>query len=63
MMGFTPAARPASKNGRAPNIDPWSVTATAGISRRTASLKIVGALGFEAGASMRAAPSSREYSE
>src|SRR6266704_3121630 len=42
---------------------PWSVTAIADISSRVASLKIVGALGLERGASRRAAPSSKEYSE
>ena len=42
---------------------PWSVTATAGIAKRWASEKIVGAARFEAGASIRAAPSSSEYSE
>src|SRR6266516_1863009 len=41
---------------------PWSVTAIADIPSRAASLKMVGAFGFERGASMRAAPSSREYS-
>ena len=42
---------------------PWSVTAIADIPSRAASLKIVGAFGLERGASIRAAPSSREYSE
>src|SRR5438477_3400496 len=42
---------------------PWSVTAIADIPSRAASLKIVGALGLERGASTRAAPSSKEYSE
>src|SRR5436190_16425299 len=42
---------------------PWSVTATAGIPSRRASLKIGGACGVDLGASIRAAPSSREYSE
>ena len=60
---MTPEARPASKNGKALNIDPWSVTATAGMPRRWASVKIVGAPGLDFGASMRAAPSSSEYSE
>src|SRR5436190_22231072 len=41
---------------------PWSVTAIADIPSRAAWLKMVGAFGFERGASMRAAPSSREYS-
>src|SRR5262249_43195285 len=42
---------------------PWSVTETAGIPARSASLKIVGAWGLDRGASIRAAPSSSEYSE
>src|SRR5580765_7472245 len=42
---------------------PWSVTAIADIPSRASSLKIVGAFGLERGASIRAAPSSREYSE
>src|SRR6266566_365852 len=42
---------------------PWSVTAIADIPSRAASLKIVAALGLERGASRRAAPSSKEYSE
>src|SRR5437660_4963601 len=42
---------------------PWSVTAIADIPSRAASLKMVGALRLERGASTRAAPSSKEYSE
>ena len=42
---------------------PWSVIATPDMPCRTASVKIVGAWGFERGASIRAAPSRSEYSE
>ena len=41
MMGFTPAARAGLEEVRAPNIDPWSVSATAGIPRRVTSVKMV----------------------
>jgi hypothetical protein len=44
-------------------MEPWSVTATAGIPWRRASEKIVGEDGSEDGGSIRAAPSSSEYSE
>src|SRR5262245_5689732 len=62
-MGLTPAARPASRKCNAPNMDPWSVTATAGMPRRPASEKIVGASGLALGGEIRAAPSRRENSE
>lgn len=53
MIGLIPAARAASWNWRAPNIDPWSVRAIAGIPWETARATI---------RSMRAAPSSSENS-